>query len=88
MIKETKYAHQIALTVQQVAEILGGISVSYVYRLIREKKLPSKKLGGRVLVPRKSLEDFLNTPDEPIDLEEDDEYTTSRLLPPGFFNLQ
>lgn len=80
-----KYSHQIALTVPQVAEVLGGLSHGYVYRIIREKKLPSKKIGGRVLVSRQALEKFLNTPDE---IHEDDEVelNVTELFSPGLFN--
>lgn len=59
----SNYQHQMAFTVPQVAEILGGLSVSFVYRVIREGKLPSKKLAGRIMVSKKALEDFLETPD-------------------------
>lgn len=71
-----RYEHQIALTVEQVAEVLGGLSKSYIYRIIRERKLPAKKIGGRVLVSKKALEEFFENADNLVEADEDEEEDT------------
>lgn len=49
---------KIALTVNEVAEMLG-LSKDIVYRLAREGTLPSVKAGSRVLFHRPSIEKWL-----------------------------
>jgi excisionase family DNA binding protein len=39
---------------------LLGLSRWSVYKLIKEGKLPSMRLNGRIIVPRKALEQFIN----------------------------
>ena len=46
------------LTVDEVAQLLG-ISRTLAYQLVRKQVLPSIRLGRRIVVPRKALEDFL-----------------------------
>ena len=46
------------LEVRQVAQILN-YSVSHIYRLIDEGHILAYRKGGRWLVPRSSVEDFL-----------------------------
>ncbi|MBX3518428.1 MAG: helix-turn-helix domain-containing protein [Xanthobacteraceae bacterium] len=36
-----------------------GCSITTVFKLIREKKLPAKKLGGRTIVLANDLQTFL-----------------------------
>lgn len=47
-----------ALTVPEAADVLG-ISPRSVYRLIGEKRLPKKKLGRSVRVPKGYLDWYL-----------------------------
>ncbi len=47
-------------TVNETAEILS-IGCSKVYDLIHEKKLPSIKVGRKFIIPKKRLEDWLNS---------------------------
>lgn len=46
-------------TVKQAADKLQ-ISKSKTYELARQKKIPSVKIDGRVMIPRQRLEDWLN----------------------------
>ena len=45
---------RVALSVKETAAALGA-SVASVWRWIRERELPSVKIGGRVFVPRHAL---------------------------------
>ena len=45
-------------TVDEVAKLLG-ISRTLAYELVSRKVLPSIRLGRRIVVPRKALEEFL-----------------------------
>jgi excisionase family DNA binding protein len=49
------------LPVRKVAEALG-ISDDRVLQHIHSKRLPSKKVGGRYMVPEKAVEDFRHQP--------------------------
>ncbi len=49
------------LPVRKVAEALG-ISDDRVLQHIHTKRLPSKKVGGRYMVPEKAVEDFRHQP--------------------------
>ena len=51
---------RLTLTVPEVAEIVG-VSRAHAYELIRLGRIPSIRLGRRLIVPRKALEDFLDT---------------------------
>ena len=46
------------LTVEEAAK-LRGISRTLAYELVNRHVLPSVRLGRRIVVPRKALEDFL-----------------------------
>ena len=46
------------LTVEEAAKLLG-ISRTLAYELVSRHVLPSVRLGRRIVVPRKALEDFL-----------------------------
>lgn len=49
----------LAYSVAEAADALG-ISRDTAYKLIREARLPHIRWNGRVLVPRKALEDHLD----------------------------
>lgn len=83
-----KYEHQMAYTVPQVAEVLGGLSVSFVYRVIRDGKLPSKKLAGRIIVSRTALQEFLDSPDKDVEEADEEVLNVTNLFPSqGKFSL-
>lgn len=46
------------LTVPQVAEALN-IGVNSAYRLVKERKIGCKRIGRKIIVPKKCLEDFI-----------------------------
>jgi excisionase family DNA binding protein len=48
-----------AFSIREVSKLLG-VSIATITRRIREGKLHSVKLGGRVLVPLKSLQNLLD----------------------------
>lgn len=49
---------KLVLTIDETAQRLG-LSRGFAYRAAREGKLPTVRVGHRVLVPRKALEEFL-----------------------------
>jgi excisionase family DNA binding protein len=48
---------------QVVADILG-VSKEHIHRQIRAGLMPHKRVGRRVVIPRKLFEDWLNQADE------------------------
>lgn len=46
------------LTVPQVAEALN-IGINSAYRLVKERKIGCKRIGRKIIVPKKCLEDFI-----------------------------
>ncbi|GJM15986.1 MAG: hypothetical protein DHS20C13_13130 [Thermodesulfobacteriota bacterium] len=55
---ETGNEQKLSYTLPEVAR-LTGLSLSYVYRLSAEGKLPISKIGSRALVLRSELEKYL-----------------------------
>lgn len=51
---------KLAYTLPEVARVTG-LSLSYVYRLSSENKLPVSKIGARALVLRSELEKYLRS---------------------------
>ena len=49
---------RLTVTVTEAAELLG-ISRGMAYECVRTGELPSVRLGGRILIPRRKLEDLL-----------------------------
>lgn len=49
---------KITYSVQEAAELLG-ISKSYAYQLVKEKKLPILNLGRRKVIPKAMLEAWI-----------------------------
>ena len=54
---------KLALNVEEVSELLG-ISPRLVSTLTKEKKLPHKRLGKRVVYPLDAIKQYLNETDE------------------------
>ena len=50
---------KIALTTQEVADILG-LSTDCVYKLVRENKIPHVRAGRRILFHKTVLEQWLS----------------------------
>ena len=50
---------RLTMTVPEVAEVVG-VSRAHAYELIRLGRIPSIRLGRRLIVPRKALEEFLD----------------------------
>ncbi len=48
------------MTLPEVAEMLG-ISRGKVYDAVRKNELPHKRLGGRILFPRRAIEIWLES---------------------------
>ncbi|MDP9388849.1 MAG: helix-turn-helix domain-containing protein [Actinomycetota bacterium] len=46
------------LSVEEAASVLG-ISRALAYELVRRGELPRLRLGRRIVVPRRALEDFV-----------------------------
>lgn len=49
---------KIVYSISEVAGLLG-ISKSYAYELVKEKRLPVLELGRRKVVPKRSLETWI-----------------------------
>jgi excisionase family DNA binding protein len=56
----------LTLTIPQAAQMLG-ISISKTYEAARAGQLPIIRIGTRVLISRKRLEDFVNGIEDSID---------------------
>ncbi len=54
-----------ALTVPQTARVIG-IGETLAYQMANDGRLPVKRVGRRLLVPRDALERWLDTPDESL----------------------
>lgn len=50
---------KLVYSIPEAAEVLG-ISKSYAYMLIKEKKIPYIEIGNRKLVPKTMLEEWMN----------------------------
>lgn len=60
MQQKIEISEKIALTVQETAELLS-VSVPTVYKLVKREDFPALKIGGRTLVSRDRLIDWVNT---------------------------
>ena len=60
-------SEKLALSPIEVSQ-LCGLSLNSVYSFIREGRIPSTKMGRRILIPRKELEAVLasGVPDKPV----------------------
>ena len=56
--KKLPLAERLALTVEEAGALLG-ISRDLAYQLVARGDLPSVRLGRRLIVPRRALEDAL-----------------------------
>ncbi|MDW8482677.1 MAG: helix-turn-helix domain-containing protein [Meiothermus sp.] len=53
---------KLAYRVDEVAEMLS-VSATTIYELVRAGTLPHKRLGRRIVIPARALEDWINTPE-------------------------
>ncbi len=51
---------KLVYSMKEVAEILG-VSKSLIYDLAKRKEIPVIHIGSRIVLPAKSLEEFLDT---------------------------
>jgi excisionase family DNA binding protein len=51
---------RLTLNVPEAARLIG-ISRAHAYELIRLGRIPSLRLGHRIVIPYKALEEFLDT---------------------------
>jgi excisionase family DNA binding protein len=56
--------HALTLTIPQAAQLLG-ISVSKAYEAARVGELPTVRVGTRVLISRRRLEELIDGPASP-----------------------
>ena len=60
-MSETKVlVEKLNYSIQEAAQA-SGLSVSKLYKLSCERKIPIQKIGSRVLIPRREFEDWLKT---------------------------
>jgi excisionase family DNA binding protein len=55
---ETAPVHRLVYQVSEVAEMLT-VSRDLVYKLVRTKQIPSRHLGGRIVIPRDKFDAWL-----------------------------
>ena len=55
----TRMSERLLYTVDEVCELLGGLSRSYVWELMGQGEIGSVKTGRRRMIPRRDLEDFV-----------------------------
>lgn len=56
---DTQASEKLVYSVEEVATLLG-MSKNPVYDAIRERQIPSIKIGRRILIPRAALEEMLS----------------------------
>ena len=54
---------KITLTVNEVATLIG-VSDTTIYTMVRESEIPHKKVRGRILFHRGTIESWLSTEEE------------------------
>lgn len=52
---------KVTLNVKEVAELLG-VSITTVYTMAKENEIPCKKLRGRIVFHRETIDKWLATP--------------------------
>lgn len=52
---------KVALSVDEVAELIG-VSVTTIYTMVKQNEIPHKKVRGRILFHRETIEKWLATP--------------------------
>ena len=56
---------KLTLSVTEAARVLG-ISRAFAYALVARGELPNLRLGRRVVVPRRALEELIEQTDQPV----------------------
>jgi excisionase family DNA binding protein len=62
---DSTHLHALTLTIPQAAQLLG-ISVSKAYEAARAGELPTLRVGARVLISRRRLEELIDGPATPV----------------------
>lgn len=52
---------KITLNVSEVAELIG-VSVTTIYTMVRKNEIPHKRVRGRIVFHRETIEKWLATP--------------------------
>jgi len=52
---------KITLSVSEVAELIG-VSVTTIYTMVRQNEIPNKRVRGRIVFHRGTIEKWLATP--------------------------
>lgn len=58
IVKRGEIMETLVYTVSEAAELLG-ISKSYAYDLVKQKKLPVLEIGKRRVIPKRMLEEWI-----------------------------
>lgn len=57
--KHDSIPRRAAYRVEEVAEMLGGLHLRHVYRLLERGELKSFKIGRRRMVPAEAIDEFI-----------------------------
>ncbi len=60
----TEIKERLVYSVYEIVEILG-ISISSAYQAIERNEIPHVKVGSRILIPKKMLDEWLSKHDQP-----------------------
>ena len=52
------------VNVEQLSEMLGGVSTKTVYRLLKKGEIQSKYVGKRYLIPKLYVIDYITKPQQ------------------------
>lgn len=52
---------KITLSVNEVAELIG-VSITTIYTMVRQNEIPHKRVRGRIVFHRETIEKWLATP--------------------------
>lgn len=71
--RQLPLTERLAISVEEAGMLLG-ISRDLAYDLVSRNELPSVRLGRRVVVPRRALEDMLRRMTDAADLDPEDRH--------------
>lgn len=57
------YLEKITLSVNEISEVLG-VSQTTIYSMVRQNEIPHKKVRGRILFHKATIENWLSNEDE------------------------
>ena len=61
---DTKTKERLVYSVYDLVELLG-ISISSVYKALERNEIPHIKVGSRILIPKKMLDEWLSKHEQP-----------------------